>query len=55
MYFLTQIYVVGITHITKTRLFKYIENVTTKKGYFPYFCSKHRFWILFRTASMSWF
>ena len=39
-------------HITKTRLFKYIENFTTKEGkfsdkklwYFSYFCSKHRLW-----------
>ena len=45
--------------ITKTRLFKYIENVTTKKPkvsrekfwYFSYFCSKHRLWVLIRTAS----
>ena len=33
--------------ITKTRLFKYIENLTSKNlRYFSYFCSKHRFWIL---------
>ena len=45
--------------ITETRLFKYIENFTTKKGkcfykkfrYFSYFCSKHRLWVLVRTAS----
>ena len=45
------------SHITKTRLFKYTENFTTKKGnfqikkfwYFSYFCSKHRLWILVRT------
>ena len=45
--------------ITKTRLFKYIENCTTKNGkisrqtlrYFSYFCSKHRLWVLVRTAS----
>ena len=47
------------TVITKTRLFKYIENFTTKKWkfsdekfwYFSYFCSKHRLWVLVRTAS----
>ena len=53
-------------HITKTCLFKYIENFTTinwkfsekkkkkkkKKSYiFSYFCSKHRLWVLVRTAS----
>ena len=46
-------------HITKTCLFKYTENFTTKNGnflikklwYFPYFCSKHRLWVLVRTAS----
>ena len=40
-------------YITKTRLFKYIENFTTKKGkfsdnnvwYVSYFCSKHRLWV----------
>ena len=46
--------------ITKTRLFKYIEYFTTKKKwkfsdkkfwYFSYFCSKHRLWVLVRTAS----
>ena len=45
--------------ITKTRLFKYIENFTSKNikfsdkkiGYFSYFCSKHRLWVLVRTAS----
>ena len=45
--------------ITKTRLFKYIENFTTKKGkfsdkkfwYFSYFCSKHRLWVFVRTTS----
>ena len=45
--------------ITKPRLFKYIENLTTKKGkyldkkikYLLYFCSKHRLWVLVRTAS----
>ena len=45
--------------ITKTSLFKYIEKFTIKKGkfsdkkiwYFSYFCSKHRLWVLVRTAS----
>ena len=48
--------------ITKTRLFKYTENFTTKKKkkwqisdkkiwYFSYFFSKHRLWVLVRTAS----
>ena len=44
--------------IMKTRLFKYIENFTSKhikfsdkKICFSYFCSKHRLWILIRTAS----
>ena len=45
--------------ITKTRLFKYIENFTSKNIkfsdkkilYFSYFCSKHRLWVLVRTAS----
>ena len=45
--------------ITKTRLFKYIENFTTKKGKFSdkkksdishIFCSKHRLWVLVRSA-----
>ena len=47
-------------HITKTRLFKYIENFTSKNRkisgkklwYFSYFCSKHRLWVHFRTASV---
>ena len=46
-------------HITKTRLFKYIENFTFKNWkfsdkklwYFSYFCSKHRLWVHVRTAS----
>ena len=46
-------------HFTKTSLFKYTENLTTKKWkfsnkkiwYFSYFCSKHRLWVLVRTAS----
>ena len=46
-------------NITKTCLFKYIENFTTKKGkfsdkkfwYFSYFCSKHRLRVLIRTTS----
>ena len=45
--------------ITKTCLFKYIENFTPqnwkfsdkKLWYFSYFCSKHRLWVLVRTAS----
>ena len=45
--------------ITKTHLFKYIENFTTKKGnfsdkefsYFSYFCSIYRLWVLIRSAS----
>ena len=45
--------------ITKTRLFKYTENFTIKTGkfsekkfwHFSYFCSKHRLWVLVRTAS----
>ena len=42
--------------ITKTRLFKYhlkkTENFQIKKKirYFSYFCSKHRLWVLVRTA-----
>ena len=48
-----------LTAITKTCLFKYIENFITKKWnfsdkkfwYFSYFCSKHRLWVLVRTAS----
>ena len=47
------------TLITKTFLFKYTENFTTKKckfsdkisWYFSYFCSKQRLWVLVRTAS----
>ena len=55
-------------HITKTSLFKYLENFSTKKKkkknenfqlkkiwYFSCFCSKHRLWVLVRTASMRWF
>ena len=46
--------------ITKTCLFKYIENFTTIKGnfsdkkfsYFSYSCSKHRLWVLFRASSV---
>ena len=45
--------------ITKTRLFKYIENFISKNWkfsdkklrYFSYFCTKHRLWVLVRTAS----
>ena len=47
------------TDITKTCLFKYIVNFTTKNenfqiknsDIFSYFCSKHRLWVLVRTAS----
>ena len=43
--------------ITKTRLFKYIENFTSKNWkfsgkkvwYFSYICLKHRLWVLVRT------
>ena len=46
-------------NIMKTCLFKYIENFISKNWkfsdkklrYFSYFCSKHRLWVLFRTAS----
>ena len=49
----------SIEHITKTRLFKYIENFTSKNWKFSYkklwnflyFCSKYRLWVLVRTAS----
>ena len=49
--------------ITKTCLFKYTENFTTKKWkfsdkkfwYFSCFCSKHRLWVLIRTASLRQF
>ena len=50
--------------ITKTRLFKYTENFTTKKNenfqikklwYVSYFCSKYRLWVLVRIASSSLF
>ena len=45
--------------ITKTCLFKYTETFATKNRkfsdkkfwYFSYFCSKHRLWVLVRTAS----
>ena len=45
--------------ITKMRLFKYIENFTSKNWkvsdkklwYFSHFCSKHRLWVLVRTTS----
>ena len=50
----------GLSSITKTRLFKVIENFTTKKGklqikkiwYFSYFCSKHRLWVLTSTHNL---
>ena len=49
----------GTSSITKTRLFKSIENFTTKNCKFSdknsdillHFCSKHRLWVLVRTAS----
>ena len=53
----------GQTAITKTCLFKYTETFTTKKRnfsdkifwLFSYFCSKHRLWVLVRTAyGLSW-
>ena len=48
-----------LSTITKTCLFKYTENFSTKKWkisdkkfwYFSYFCSKHRLWVLVITAS----
>ena len=48
------------TNITKTCRFKHNENCTIKKWkfsdkkswYFSHFCSKHRLWLLVRTASM---
>ena len=51
-------YLPDSSYITKTRLFKYIENFTSKNRkfsdkklwYFSYFCSKHRLWVLVRTA-----
>ena len=60
-------YLVKIFAITKTRLFKYIENFTSKVFrrekhfffffffffFFSYFCSKHRLWVLVTTASAS--
>ena len=50
-------------YITKTRLFQYIEKISSKNlkfsdkklRYFSHFCSKHRLWILVRTASARWF
>ena len=47
--------------IMKTRLFKYIENFTSKNWKFSdkktqiFFCWKHRLWVLVRTASVRWF
>ena len=44
--------------ITKTSLFKYTENFTTKKLKISdkkYFYSKHRLWVFVRTASMRQF
>ena len=52
--------VAGCLYITRTRLFKYIENFTSKNWkfsdkklwYVSYFCIKHRLWVLVRTASV---
>ena len=52
-------FIIPLSLITKTRLFKYTENLTTKKWkfsdkkllYFLNFCSKHRLWVLVRTVS----
>ena len=49
--------------ITKTRLFKYIENFTIKNWKFSdknsdiflYFCSKHSLWVLVRSVSQRQF
>ena len=57
VWFWTSLFVHGIT---KTRLFKYTENFTTKNWkfsdkkcwYFSYFCSKHRLWVLEYPQSM---
>ena len=61
MTFISKIYYPGKKlrgkSITKTRLFKYIENFISKNWkfsdkkllYFSYFCSKHRLWVLLRT------
>ena len=48
-----------VANITKTRLFKYIQNFTSRNwkfsdknsDFFSHFYSKHRFWVLVRTAS----
>ena len=60
---MTTRYITKWYYITKTRLFKYIENFTTKKKknkgkfldrkfwHFSYSCSKQRLWLLVRTAS----
>ena len=59
----TYCYLIGIT---KARLFKFIENFTSKNWefsdkkkntkkknwYFSYFCSKHSLWVLVTTASV---
>ena len=50
-----------VRYITKTRIFKYIKKnhrqnwkfSDEKLWYFSYFCSKHRLWILVRTASLT--
>ena len=58
VYFVAALLYVSV-FIAKTYLFKYTEKFTTKKWkfsgktfwYFSYFCSKHRLWVLVRTAS----
>ena len=51
-------------HITKARLFKYIENFTSKRlknvliktpRYFSYVCSKDRLWVLTSTHNLCFF
>ena len=56
-YYMQWITDIGV--VRKTRLYKYIDNFTSKNSefsvkklwYFSYFCSKHRLWVLVRTAS----
>ena len=61
--FITYLWVLKLLSCTpdirKTRLYKYIENFTSKNWkfsdknlwYFSYFCSKHKLWVPVRTAS----